>query len=455
MVNRALVDEIIALGSVRLQKIFGLFDHVLVMEVFSKDKRRLYVVFDVNRSTKTFHLQREIPEGPKAKSAFTALLTKYGVSKHLRFFKLDDDGTIIKAVFSHHDDECALIFECDTNFRLGLFVGQTLCASFPKEESVAFRAGFLVSTSTARGLDANLARAMVHKRILASFHHDAMFALARATLKHELNKKMTLKKNVEGDRARCELSLARESEADLVKANMHLLKRGMKNATLVDYTINPPALTTIQLEPQLTPQEFLTKLYNKIKKAKRGKEIIAQRLDDIQRDIIALEERLVSLEHDESAPSSMQDMDARLPERSSKGGGALRLPFHVFTSSDDITLWVGKSAKDSDAMLRLVKGNEWFFHVRDAKGAHVIVKWRDELPMQTLHEAALLAHHFSKNRDSHSSVVSYTRAKNVQKKKGLAAGMVLITQEKTIEIIAQEAKLTSLLHRKATAKHGH
>lgn len=259
MVNHTIVDEIIALGPLRIQKVFGLFGHVLVLELFSKQHRRLYLVFDVNRTTKTFHVQKERPLGAKSTSPFTALLTKYGVSQQIRFFKLDQEGLLIKAVFSHSDDDSELIFEIESSFKVGLFVHQTLRATLPEQESIPFRAGFLVGTTGIASIDANLLRAPVYQHALMTFHHEALLATERAHLKHDLTKKKALLKNVVGDLARCEQSLLLEDDANLLKSQMHLIKRGMKEVQVMDYTRDPPAHRSIALDPRLTPQAFLTR----------------------------------------------------------------------------------------------------------------------------------------------------------------------------------------------------
>ncbi len=440
--NRTIVDEIIALGRVRVQKVFGLFGHVLVMEIFSKEHRRLYFVFDHNRQTRTLHVQSERPIGQKSKSPFIALITKYATAQVLRFYKLDEDGTLLKAVFTDNNQDYSLIFETDAHWRAGLFREQECLSSLPFSDAPIFRAGFLVTDLVGHSLEANGREAEHYHQSLMKFHRDAIFSERMTRLKQMLAKKKKLLKNVEDDLARCKRTLEFERDANLLKAHMHQLKRGMKEAMVMDYEEDPPAQKSIVLDAKLSPQEFVNKLFARVKKAKRGMGIIANRLDEIRASIASLEH---DIENDDAGKIDLTDSNNTEPFRSQKQGA--RLPYRQFRARDSVTLWAGKSAKDSDAMLRLAKGNEWFFHARDVPGAHVIVKSSDSLSEQTVYEAALLAHHFSKHRSSQSGTIQYTRVKYVHKKKGLLAGKVIITQEKTIEIDVDENILKELLAR--------
>lgn len=443
MVNRTIVDEIVALGHVRVQKIFILYDHVLVFEIFNKQHRRLYVVFDHHAKTKTFHVQNERPWGPKTKAPLVLLLTKYVSDHFMRFFRLDEEGCALKAQTSV-DDIC-LIFQREPTFSVGLFHGDKLLAALPPDRPPNFRAGFLVDQEHTKDLSANFKHARIYQNNLEACHHDDLITERLVQLKKELVKKKTLLKNVEQDRARSEQALAQQTSADLLKSQLHLLKRGMTEASVIDYTTDPPSTKIIALDPKRSPQEFLQNLFAKVKKAKRGIAIISERLVDIRTEIGLLEQQIENVKTTTIKPHSICEISNRTPARVSSE----RTAYRVFKSRDGITIWVGKSAKDSDIMVRKAAGNEWFFHVRDVPGAHVIVKSSDNLPEKTLLDAAMLAHHFSKQRDNVSALVTYTRVKYVTKKKGMAPGKVLITQEKNFEIATDQALLKNLLAHQA------
>lgn len=448
MVDRLLIDEIVALDSLRVQKVFQIFGHVLVLELFSPSMKKLYLVFDYNPKTRTLHVQRERPSGQKSRSALVNLLTKYATGQSLRFFKLDEEGGSLKAIFSCEGDEFTLLFDLDTGFSAGLFRASELLAKTSHDDPL-FRAGFLVTQSKASGIDRNLAQAKKHYDALIAFHRDAIFSRKISQLKQDLAKKKALVKNVEQDLMRCQKTLELEKTAHLLKANLHLISRGMEEAIVTDYSVDPPTERVISLDKKLSPKDFLTKIFTKIKKAKRGVGIISTRLETIREEVVLLAEEIEVATKQGAGAISLDSLSPTGDIRPHQKRPEERLPYRSFTSSDQISIFVGKSAKDSDTLtLRFARGNEWWLHARDVPGAHVVVKSSLEaLPPRTLIEAALLAQHFSKDRDNSRSAIQYTRVKYVQKKKGLPPGTVLITQEKTIDVELDQEQLKALLSR--------
>jgi predicted ribosome quality control (RQC) complex YloA/Tae2 family protein len=69
----------------------------------------------------------------------------------------------------------------------------------------------------------------------------------------------------------------------------------------------------------------------------------------------------------------------------------------------------------------------------------------EEMPEQTLLDAATLALHYSKMRTAGAAEVSYVARKNVSKPKGAKPGLVQITQEKVIRLRREADRLARLL----------
>lgn len=270
------------------------------------------------------------------------------------------------------------------------------------------------------------------------------FELHLVELEQKINKKKTLVKNLLGDLKKSQKSLTKESDAELVRANLHKIKRGMKEVSLTDYSAEPIKERLITLDPLISPKELLEKMFNGIKKAKRGILIIEKRLAQARlelADLMAKLEETRFLGVDGFVPSPPKP---QLSKQELKFEG-VRKPYRVYISSDEIKIFVGRSAKDSDELtLRHSRGNEWWFHARDVPGAHVLVKYsQDILPEQTLREASLLAAHFSKSPEG--GPVQYTRVKFVKKPKNSAPGLVSISRERVIDMAIDPELLTKLL----------
>ena len=80
------------------------------------------------------------------------------------------------------------------------------------------------------------------------------------------------------------------------------------------------------------------------------------------------------------------------------------------------------------------------------QGAHVILPGAGDAPdSRALADAALLAAHFSSARGAAAAEVAWTRRKHVRKPKGAGPGAVIFSQEKTVRVRLDEARLLALL----------
>jgi predicted ribosome quality control (RQC) complex YloA/Tae2 family protein len=89
---------------------------------------------------------------------------------------------------------------------------------------------------------------------------------------------------------------------------------------------------------------------------------------------------------------------------------------------------VGRTARDNDVLsLRLAAPRDFWFHVAGESGSHVVVRNPDNLealPRETKRFAAGLAAGYSKARRGGKVAVHMSRAGDVSKPRGLAAGKV-------------------------------
>src|SRR5690606_41324947 len=95
-------------------------------------------------------------------------------------------------------------------------------------------------------------------------------------------------------------------------------------------------------------------------------------------------------------------------------------------SSDGMEILLGRKHRENDRITSdLAKPDEWWFHVRQLPGAHVLLRTTaDEPPLASLEEAALLAAYHSKARHSSHVPVAVARRRPVRKYNGARARRV-------------------------------
>jgi len=244
--------------------------------------------------------------------------------------------------------------------------------------------------------------------------------------------------------------------ADLLKQNLHALRRGDRRAVLTEWTSEGPRQVTVALDPALPPRENMERIYRRYRRIVES----AARVEARRAELAGRLERLAALlgEVDQAPPESLPPLERearRLGAAPAAGEpGARRrreperFPYRLFRSLSGVALLVGRGAADNDALtVRVARGNDLWLHVRGVEGAHVVARLpKGQGPDQdTLLDAAHLAAHFSDARGAPAADVAWTRARHVRKARGAAPGAVTYSQDRTLLLRLEPARLERLL----------
>lgn len=114
-----------------------------------------------------------------------------------------------------------------------------------------------------------------------------------------------------------------------------------------------------------------------------------------------------------------------------------RLSPRRFRTSSGMRILAGKSSiSNAEVSFRLALPNDYWFHVLGMPGAHVILRVDPNRDPQDadFEEAAALAAHFSRARDSSFAEVMMTRARHVAKIRGAPPGTVRVAEYRSLRV---------------------
>ena len=104
---------------------------------------------------------------------------------------------------------------------------------------------------------------------------------------------------------------------------------------------------------------------------------------------------------------------------------------------DGYTLFIGKNDKQNDYILsKLSNANDFWFHIKDAPSAHIIVKNNNKLeslPNNVILSVAKLLKNISFGQDASKVSIIYTLKKYVNK--GTSKGLAFVTYSHEKEIV--------------------
>lgn len=231
-------------------------------------------------------------------------------------------------------------------------------------------------------------------------------------------------------------------EGDLLSSVAYSIEKGQSEIEVFNYYENENVI--IKLNPKKSPWQNIELKYKISKKLHTSNKMLESSIPNLENEIKYLKNVINQIKnietHDELAEIKDELIDQKYIKKSGKKGtnkkenNKASEPFKFTTKNNNI-IYVGKNNKQNEYLtLREANGQDYFFHIKDRPGAHVILKNLYEIDENEIYAAAYLAANYSKNNDDRYIDVDYTQKKNVNKAKGSKPGMVYYTNFSTIRV---------------------
>lgn len=259
----------------------------------------------------------------------------------------------------------------------------------------------------------------------------------------QIKKFKKIEKNIKVDLKKNENFENYKNIGDILAANMHQIKYGMKKVTVFDFYNNQEI--TINLDPLLSPNDNLNFYYNKYNKGKRTISALNSRFLDIQDEIKYFEEikMFIEKENDFIGIEEIEN-ELNLTNNGNKSKNKIKLnksKKRELLSFDykGFQIFVGRNNKENEE-ISFSKGqlNDIWLHIKDIPGSHVLIlRNNQELPNDVLLHAANLACEYSKAKKGDKVTVDYCEKKFVKKIKNSKPGNVIYTNFHSLLIDVQ------------------
>lgn len=459
------VEELQAvLAGARVSKIYQPDEHLVILKLWN-GKETLRLLLSAASSNYRIHLTDEDFLNPSLPPRFCQLL-RARVSSVLSFNVVGEDR-IVRIKCSGKQGDCTLYIEL-----IGAAANMVLCSNdgiiidslkridgggrgvtrLPGiEYELPQRPPIIGNESLEGGIDSGQYGSW--NRYVEKFYIDKIKTGSKRDLKETLiattgkhiRKLAKRIKNIETDLSHQKDFGQSKNYGDLLLANLHLVKKGMKVVALDNYYVDPCEQVDIKLEPLLSPQENAKKYFQKYKKYKAGVEHSRRRLEETQAELDWISQIEYQL-NDDIGKADIEDIAEEL-----RVAGLLReqnqlhnrrtqqasQPFESVSPSGFKVLW-GRNNRQNDYLSTKVlkKGDKWF-HAHLVPGAHVVLKAEgrgDSITEQDLFYAASIAAGYSKRRNDGRVDVMVAESDSVKKPKNSRPGLVTVTSFKALSV---------------------
>lgn len=268
------------------------------------------------------------------------------------------------------------------------------------------------------------------------------------------NAKQRAERKIEARKAEladCSLGDEYKLKADLITANIYMLKRGMDKAKLMDYMTGEEI--EVSLDSRLTPAANAQRYYKKYSKCKSAKEHLDALIKSAEEEAVYISSVADALTR---ADSEKELSEIRQELYNSGYAGKMKgyvekkqsTPSYLtFKTSRGYTIYCGKNNIANDWLtFKKAEKNDWWFHAKNMPGSHVIMvsSGLPEPSSEDFTEAAIIAAVYSKAGDGAAAEIDYTLVRHVKKPPASKPGFVIYHTNWSATVVPDEELVNSL-----------
>jgi predicted ribosome quality control (RQC) complex YloA/Tae2 family protein len=230
------------------------------------------------------------------------------------------------------------------------------------------------------------------------------------------------------------------SEKDRIKgevllANIFRVKAGDSSIDAENF-YDENKVISIELDPTLSAADNAQKYFKKYSKKKRTIDATRLQIEKTEAELACYKELIYELENitktEELADIADEMSELRLlkPQKRDKHEKKSKPRLIEF---EGFKIFVGKNNLQNEKLFRESKKTDFWLHIKDFHGSHVIISAESrQVPVSVIERAASLAAFYSEARQADKCEVVCCQIKNVSKPSGFGMGKVVYKNEKTL-----------------------
>lgn len=250
--------------------------------------------------------------------------------------------------------------------------------------------------------------------------------------------------------SQCEKAEEFRIMADLITSNLYAMKRGCEKISLVNYYDENCSIIEIPLDSRLSPSQNAQRYYKKYTKLKTAKMQLSKQIELAKSEL-----EYIATVFDALTKADGENDLNQIRNELYHGGYASRMKnYNVvksqqvqplkFKTSNGYTVLCGKNNTQNDYITtKLAEKTDWWFHVKNMPGSHVLMQCKEEPSEADFTEAAQIAAYYSK-AEGNNIAVDYTNAKHVKKPSGSKPGYVIYHVNWTAYVTPDEKRIKEM-----------
>ena len=273
-------------------------------------------------------------------------------------------------------------------------------------------------------------------------HTTTSFMLLKNRLESLLEKKLKklvktlslIKKDIEDSKTMDSI----KEEGDILASVLYSVKKGMDSVKAYDFYNNKDI--EIELNPLISPNENLDRIYKKYNKVKRGLTNALRREKEIKEEINYVESTLLFIENSIDVVS-LREIEEELIKlnyikslhNKKKNKIKKEVKYGMIEGEDYLILYGRNNLENDNLTFKVSAKDDYWFHVKDIPSSHIILK-TSKLTDELIVKSAQVSAYFSKANLGEKVIVDYTLRKKVSKPNGAKPGFVIYVSQKSVVV---------------------
>ena len=235
---------------------------------------------------------------------------------------------------------------------------------------------------------------------------------------------------------------------ELITANLYRLTNNHSASIELENYYENNKKISIPMDVRYTPSINAKRYFKRYSKLKNAFEIVTKQKIETEKELDYIESIVYELE-DSSCIEDVQDIFEEISEnnvfkerlkkkenkkkvsKNKKKQNFIPIEYEV----EGYKVYIGRNNKENDWLtLSFANKTDIWFHTKDIHGSHVILRTDENVSDDILVKCAEIAAKHSKAKDSSNVPVDYCKVQYIKKPKGAKPGMVIFTNNKTLNV---------------------
>lgn len=234
---------------------------------------------------------------------------------------------------------------------------------------------------------------------------------------------------------------------ELITANLYRLSNHSESVEVENY-YNNNNIISIPMDIRYSPNINAKRYFKKYSKLKNAFEIVNKQKTETEKELNYIESIIYELESSETIDDIQYIFEEisenvvfkeRLKKKENKKKVSKKKIKQNFApieyEIEGFKIYVGRNNKENDWLTTsFANKKDIWFHTKDIQGSHVILRADKTISEEVLIKCAEIAARHSKAKDSSNVPVDYCQVQYVKKPNGAKPGMVIFTNNKTLNV---------------------